>query len=297
MLDARVEAAGEFLELVEHSEVPRDIEALALFGAAGVDWERGDIHRAQERITRARTIAAALGSPALITQLDFFQVSVQLWRGKFAAADQLIDTAYDLYRRTRRWAADQFRAGFKTLAWMEQGRLDEIDAAAPSLLDGAYRPWFREVYAYALAHYGRLDDAAEVLEDELPPLFDCWLTPGIFVGAAHTRVVLGDVAGATTLREQLAPYAGRNGTVGTGPSFGDVDLALAEIAHLVGDDAAARRHIDASIAFTERTGGEPWLARGLLLRAELAGPEADRDRSRAAEIIDRLHLESLQHRR
>lgn len=290
-LDVRAAAAAELLELAGEAALHESLRATALFDAAAVSWDQGDVPGAALRLGAARDLAGRTGSPSLITQLDFFRVAIEVWRGRLDVGDRLLDETYELYRRTRRWAAEPFRAAFKTSVWMEQDRADDIATVAPVILDSEYGPWFREAYGLALTELGRLDEASALLEGDLPPLGDSWLHLGVLTAGAHSRVTLGDRRAARILRDHLAPYAGRLATAGTAMAFGDVDLVLARIEHLLGNDASARRHADASVTRLSAAGAGPWLVRALLVRAEVGGDDADR--RRAAELVGRMDLPLL----
>jgi DNA-binding SARP family transcriptional activator len=292
--DQRAAAASELLDLVESAPAPPEIEAIARFGAGSVSWELGEVAAAESQVRRAREIAGRLNSPALITQLDFFQATIHIWFGRLHAAEALVDTTYDLYRRTRRWQADTFRAGFMVGIWMEQDRADDVVSVAPMILDSPYRPWFGEALALVLFELGRPDEASEIISGGLPPMVDSWLALGVLGASAHNRVSLGDRQAAEQLREQLGPLVGRLACVGTGTAFGDIAYALARVDDFLGDHRAARRHADLSVEVTGRAGQGPWLARSLLFRAELTGDEADRERAKT--IIDHLDLTLLRQR-
>ena len=146
----------------------------------------------------------------------------------------------------------------------------------------------------ALAAFGRLDGARALVGTDLPPFVDCWLYVGVLTTAAHTRVALGDVEAATTLRRLLVPHLGLLGSVGTGIACGDVALALGRLDLFLGDHDAARAMADRSVATCDAGGAGPWLVRALLFRAGVTGDDADRER--AAGIVDRLDLQLLRHR-
>ena len=78
--------------------------------------------------------------------------------------------------------------------------------------------------------------------------------------------------------------------IGTGPVIGDVDLALARIAVLEGDDERAGHLLDRSVDLLERGGAVPWLVRALLERHALRADPADLDRAAAALATRELPL-------
>jgi hypothetical protein len=295
--DERAAAAEELFAMAEEHDLPPTLEAIARFGMAGVSWERADVDAAVEQAALAQELAHRLGSPALMTQVDWFAASMAGFRGHLREAEALCDRAYELYRRTRRWSADTLDAGLRLVVYMEQGRTGEIEARRDVLLDSPYRPWFQEGYAYGLVELGRVDEAAEVLTGSpLPPLVDCWMFLGLVAAAAHVRIALGNRAAVATLLEVLEPYQGRLATTGTGSAFGDVHLALAAAHRFLGDEGAARHHADRSVAVLSRAGAGPDLVRALLLRADVAPEGAAADRARAAELVERLDLTLLRRR-
>jgi len=278
--EARRDAVEELLALAETTPDDTDRQALAWYGAASISWEDGDVLLTAERVGRARGLAARTGTPALVTQLGFMEAAVLQARGEVQSADDLIEDAYELYRRTRRWAAEPFRAGHRLLGLMEHDRLDEVVALAPLLMESVYGAVFGECVAYAFHELGASELAPAVTADQ-PVLTDAWLFLGAATGAVHNRVSLGDMEVARALGAQLAPYAGRLAVVGTGPCLGSVDMALARIAQADGDEGAARAHLDASIDLLTRGGSVPWLVRSLLLRHDVTGDAADLERAEA----------------
>ncbi len=293
-LDERRVGSDELLALIDAGRTPPALTATGLFGAAGVAWESADVVGAAALLARARELADSLGSPVLFTQLDFFQATLEVWHGQLEEALRSIDRAYQLYRRTRRWSADAFRAGFEMAVWVEQDRVDQVVELGPAMLDTPYRPWFQEGYAWALCEVGLVDEARQVIGGDLPPDLDCWLYLGVLGAAAHTRCALGDHQAAAVLRERMVPYAGLLATTGTGVAFGPIAAALARVDLLLGDRSAAAGHADRAVALAEAQGAGPWLARSLLLRAEITGDVADHDR--AGELIDAADLALLRRR-
>jgi DNA-binding SARP family transcriptional activator len=290
-LPQRKEAVAEVLDLVGSGRPSPDLEAMTLFSAASVAWEEGDVATALARVRQARGLADRTGTPALVTQLAFFDVSILQGLGEVERADALIDATYDLYRRTRRWAADPFRAGYKMVGWLEMDRLDLIQEVADALMESAYGPMFGECLAFAFGELGELERATEITPPE-PLLVDSWAFLGVAAATVHNRIGLGDLRGADQAGAMLAPYAGRLATVGTGPAFGDVHLALGRLAHAHGDDATALAHIDASVEALARGGLVPWHVRALLHRHELTADPADLERAASALATRELpHLE------
>jgi DNA-binding SARP family transcriptional activator len=295
--EARAEAAQELFAMAESGGLPPALEAIARFGMAGVSWDRAEVPFALEQARLAQALSHRIGSPALMTQTDWFVATLLGFQGHLGQAEALCDQAYELYRRTRRWSAESLDAGLRLTIYLEQDRPGDIEARRDDLLDSPYRPWFQEGYAYGLVELGRTDEAAALLADApLPPLVDCWLFLGLVGAATHTRAALGETDAVRTLVDVLAPHAGRLCTTGTGSAFGDVHLALAAGHRALGDREVARHHAHASVDLLARAGAGPDLVRALVMRAELDPAGAAHDLSRAAELVEALDLPLLRRR-
>ena len=85
-----------------------------------------------------------------------------------------------------------------------------------------------------------------------------WLQGVVFLCSVCQTVERPDAA--RVLYAALAPYSGLladNGTIGAGP----VDVHLAQMARLIGDDDLAENHKAAAIALCERIDAPLWLHR------------------------------------
>ena len=159
----------------------------------------------------------------------------------------------------------------------DTGRLAEIDrgyveaglAASPA--SWAWATWL----AWMDAALGDLDAARARIDA---------LAPGGFAAVAldanwhavldlcDAVALVGDRERAAVLRDMLAPHAGRVGAVARAAlCYGPVDLYLARLALVCGDPAAAEAHAARALAWCERAGAAPGIARA---RADLAGARA-----------------------
>jgi hypothetical protein len=292
--DARAEASDELRALAEAGRLDGVTEAEALFVAASVHWDRVELLPALALVERAQRLAERTGSAALISQLGLFRGSILTTLGRLTEAIAQIEAAAELYRRTRRLAAETFRLSFLSMPAFErddhQPVLDLVELAAESAL----HPWLMECAAFGFVEMDEPERARALIGNRLPPPDDTWLLLGATVAGAHVRVTLGDVEGAAALLPRLAPYVGRLGASGTGVAFGDVALAVARIHHLLGHDDEARALADRSVSDLGRSGPSPWLVRSLLFRTELTGD--DDDHARAADIVEQLDLPLLRRR-
>jgi DNA-binding SARP family transcriptional activator len=145
-------------------------------------------------------------------------------------------------------ALQMYGAQLYVLRWL-QGRLDELEAPARRALQSSDLPIWRAVLAHLLAEGGRLDEAAEHLDelarDEFAavPFDNMWLTA--LVACAEVCAATGNRPDAAVLHRALSPYASRPVVLATAVACGGaVDRTLGELATTAGrwEDAAA--HFD-----------------------------------------------------
>ncbi len=87
----------------------------------------------------------------------------------------------------------------------------------------------------------------------------------------EAALALGDAGAAERLRPLLAAYAGRNLVSGTMiATFGSADRLLGRVASLLGDDGAARRHLDVALEMDRRMRSVVHVAETLAHQALLA---------------------------
>ncbi|MDH4144887.1 MAG: AAA family ATPase, partial [Acidimicrobiia bacterium] len=122
------------------------------------------------------------------------------------------------------------------------------------------------------------DDFASVPRDL------AWMQAHAFL--AESAVILGDRRGAAELYRLLSPYASRNVALWDIAASGSVAGYLGLLAHFLGDDAAASGHLEAAIAFNQRSGQVPALLRS---QAALVAVLARRgERSVADRLADEV---------
>jgi hypothetical protein len=178
-----------------------------------------------------------------------------------------------------------------------QGRLGELipllDAASDHPgLGRSYQAVLAAAYAFA----GQLDEARsiltrfssngfrEVLRNQL------WLTD--MTSLAEAADILGHRAAAVAIAEQLNPFTGRIAALFS-TVVTTVDLVLAQLALVTGDDERARRHAERAVAASHERNTPIFLGRELLrlaaARQHLGEPpdEIDDLVTQALAIADR----------
>ncbi|MDQ3978092.1 MAG: hypothetical protein M3314_00870 [Actinomycetota bacterium] len=248
----------------------------------------------ERALATVRDLAEASPSPAVRTQLGWFEAAWYGAQGRHAEAQVKAAETYELYRRTRRWSADVIYLGSLALVRVDTGQLGDLTDAADAVAHSTYSVSVAEASAWALTEFGRKAEARAFAGPmgSVPNVPDDWLWLSTMVAAALVRADLADEVAARVLYRRLLPHAGCVGIAGSLPLLGSVDLALARLAVLLGDRTAARNHAAAAVRIEERLGALAWLARALVTAADVATDrqEASALRARAAGIASDLGL-------
>ena len=267
--------AEELAGVAEAHELPAWIVFCGAFARMFTTYELGE--PADPHLPRLRALAEASGSPAARTQLGWFEAGWYGQRGEYATAERVAWETYELYRRTRRWAAEVILGGAMLLVWVDRGQFPEgvgIDIGA--VLESTYSLIAKEALAWALLESGLADQARAVIgpSGTVPEPPDDWGWLATLAGAGLVRAELGDVDAVARLYPQLLPYAGLVVMSGSVPSFGVVDWALACCAEALGETEAARRHAGAAVDLARRIGARALLARTLVVDGRVQADEA-----------------------
>ncbi|HVL06236.1 MAG TPA: BTAD domain-containing putative transcriptional regulator [Acidimicrobiales bacterium] len=275
--------AEELATVAEAHDLPAWIVFCGAFARMFTAFEQGE--PAEGHLARVRALAEASGSPAARTQLGWFEAGWLGQRGEYAAAERVAWASYELYRRTRRWAAEVILGGAMLLVWVDRGRFPEgvgIDIGA--VLESTYSLIARESVAWALLESGMNDEARAVIGPPggVPEPPDDWAWLATLAGAALVRAELGDVEAVGRLYPQLLPYSGLVVMSGSVPSFGVVDWALACCAEALGQEDAAAGHAAGAVDLARRIGARALLSRTLVVHGRVLAGSGDTERAAQA---------------
>lgn len=289
-LALRIDTAREAIEVARRAGHP-EWAAPYLSG-----WHTGDLMESGDTVAATATARFHLVSGEAMREP--FNEAVALaalamiatHEGRFADAEPLAVQALRCGTRfDRANAAGIFGVQMFTLR-RHQGRLHELAPVLRQFLDNesqaaTWRPGLAILHCELGAH----DEARDVFEK---------LAVGNFAGVANDAIRiaslaylaevcawLDDTARAATLFDLLLPYAERNIVFGAHTaSFGAAARLLGMLATTMQRWDVAQHQFEHAIAFDERTGGRPWLARS---RCEFAamlmrrGQDGDVDRARS----------------
>lgn len=253
--------------------------------------ELGRIAEARREGETLSRVVDELRQPAQLWVGRVHRAEVALLEGEFARAEELVAWEIAFPDRVNP-ARDEVSAArmHRFLLRREQGRVAEEEASVRASIDDF--PWYplhRAALACLLLDLGREAEARAVLADlamgEFKALYrDCeWLLGMSLASEACAR--LGDASAASTLYEQLEPFAGRHAVGHPEGSAGAVDRYLGLLAATLGRFDDAERHLTAGIQINERMGARPWTAHSqhdlavVLMQRDLPG-----DRERAQQV-------------
>src|SRR3954447_11412453 len=225
-LDERLALASEQLALAREVG-DRSRERWAHFLCFVNRLESGDVATADAALDAFAATADDLGQPYYRWYATLMRRTRALMDGRMADALALAGDLDELYHADDGDDAWARAVQEVPLRW-QQGRLDEVRACVEGRVQRhASIPAYRCLLAWIDAETGRADAARRELERFVAggglaelPRDEHWLAA--VVNLAATAAALGDAASASTLREQLAPYAERlalfgPGAVGLGP--------------------------------------------------------------------------------
>ncbi|AZG47230.1 BTAD domain-containing putative transcriptional regulator [Gordonia insulae] len=232
--------ATEFVAVAQQAG-SLEYEAAARFFLFLVHTSRTDLPAAVAEVDRAMQCATSGRVGELVVVLSSFNAVLDLMRGRLEAAEQsYVLLGMQLTAAGLPSGTDLQKVGELSIGWARGsiGFVLEYAAAwyerAPDTVS-----W---VYVLALLEAGHEDEARAIAESDPHVTRDYyWTTIEVFHARALVR--LGMIDDARRLYAILKDWSGTvAGLDSASVSFGPMDVVLAELAELLGDDAAAERH-------------------------------------------------------
>jgi DNA-binding CsgD family transcriptional regulator len=285
-------------------------ELLALAGQLGDDelalqghaWrvvdllEVGDVAGADRAIGAHARLARALGQPLQIRDTALWAATRAQLDGRFRDAERESHRALSLGRRAQDPHADMFWWVQRYWLVLEQdASTGDITALLDMSLELADRyahvPAWRAKVAFLHARLGDREAAAAVASQLSAHRLADLPRDAVWIGGlyylAEVASFLEDGSQARVLYDVLEPYADRIVVIDRALiCLGSVARVLGLLATVLGDDAAARRHLQDALARHEAMAAKPLTARS---RMELARRLRE-DRTAEAEANEHLRL-------
>lgn len=226
--------------------------------------------------------------PVLRAQLRWMEMALATWRGDFATARSHAQIAMSVHFQTEMYVSGSGALSLMAKA-TQQGVFDDLAEEVLGLGDGDQLDWARAALAAApddevvllLASgvavlAGRNGDVD--LVEQLIDRFVSAERPMVWTSLSQA-VLLGDLVAdfgltsrARFFADYLAPFADRIATVGQVGCVGPVDVTLARLCFLLGEEEAAGAALDRARRLSESGGSLPGLLRCRLLTAQQSRP-------------------------
>jgi DNA-binding SARP family transcriptional activator len=240
-VERRARIAERALEAARRLDDPRALvfaETLAL----GVASELGDAERVRQGLDRVIDLAVHRGLTIPEGVLRVLAVGWASMHGDLDAVAEQVEALTGLMRHASSFVATA--TGTVVTAALLSGDAGRLHAAVAGFVPEVGFPT-EVIGATLLIRFGQAEAAAAVLAD-----VEVDLATHTFLGPLNAALAchVGAALGATPLTERayayLAGHAGRMCSAAAAAALGPVDLHLALGAHALGDDDAARRHLD-----------------------------------------------------
>ncbi|MDQ1456561.1 MAG: hypothetical protein QOH28_2181 [Actinomycetota bacterium] len=214
---------------------------------------------AAERAEQLRTRLESMHDPVRLKEHYFWLMWQYFWRAQLERCVETCDLGIELARQLG--SAPVQYGSIKTLALVELGRYDLVDAALGQEVTDDAHPFGQANQAYARAHYLAAIEAwepaaAAVLTgmQQASALSRVWMQLGLLAVAITLEARAGD-----EVRAETAQVAAIADVAGIGPSV----LARAEAELAAGAASEARDHLVPNVAFLEEMDAQLELARAL----------------------------------
>jgi hypothetical protein len=237
--------------------------------------EAGEILAARSWAEREQDIADRFRQPTTVWLRRADQANLAIIAGDLDLADALAATAFETGRSSEPdalvcYAAQQAAIAFErgTLGELVQP-LHEAVRANPGL------PGLRAIVALALSEVGRTAEAHKLLEPAVASGFAdaphdlTWVSVACIY--AHVAAGVEDSAAAAVLYRALEPFSEQVAFPAFGV-WGPVSLYLGSLAVVLGDPAAADRHLQQAARVAIRAGAPIWEARAVNRLGHLTEP-------------------------
>jgi DNA-binding SARP family transcriptional activator len=209
--------------------------------------ELGRVAQMWESMAEARERGLRLRLPYAQLVLDSQAVPWLAMAGRFDEAEELLA---DLRRLADQVSLPQTADGIAGAVLVMQLWRGEPEPVLPVLREMAlHGPLPSSVnYAQFLLRAGHREEALAWAQDHPPVLDrDDWYAMFFWGSAAEVALGVGDAALGARAYAELAPYAGRVCSAGSGAALGPVDAFLAHAAGVTGEKELAARHADAAL--------------------------------------------------
>ena len=290
-VERRPRLASEIVTLADQTGdrvLALDGELLRLWSAL----ECGETDVAWRQLALCTRLAGDLRLPHYVWVTAAARACLHIATGRLDEAERLAEEAGTVGERSGNPTVALFVGVQREHVRFLRGRWDEVVEWLRSVLAGfsvlAPAVECTLIFTYALVgqHERVRTELARLAADDFArvPRDPAWLMNMTSLAAACTMI--GDARRARQLYPHLAPFTPYNVVVPPALVAGPVSHYIGGLAALMGDDAAARRHYEETLALEARTGSCQWTARTQIAYGRLLGRSAQAgDAERGARLV------------
>jgi tetratricopeptide (TPR) repeat protein len=259
--------------------------------------ELGDIEGTKRALDALIQHGEGLRVPTFSWGSAELEAVLALFEGRFDAAEESIERAYEAGRHAQRFNAVTAYALQRYLLHRERGGLERCERD----LREAATQWptyhiLRSALANLYAELDRTDSARATYLDLAGNDFEQVYFDEEYLGSmtllADVCASLDDAERAAVLYERLLPYAERNAFGKIEVAFGSVARPLGLLASTLGRPDQAVDHFENAIRMNQRMGAQPWVAHARFDLARTLALAGDRPSSKRAseQLSDALSV-------
>ncbi|MEV8511048.1 BTAD domain-containing putative transcriptional regulator [Dactylosporangium sp. NPDC051484] len=260
-------------EMLTITPLPRTVEAIVRVHRMVTEMSAGDIAGFDADLARCVRLAEEVRSSVLPAQVRYAQAGRAILDGRWAEGERLVGEAFALQEHTSLWGADWIRLALLYTSRRFQGRAGELRDELVRRAGEPHLELLRPTAVLAACESGD-EDLARTLIARWGATRDrlwSWEFMAFQWGLIAARLGTPD---PRELYDEIAPYAERCCTVGTGcATWGSLHFVQAELAVRLGDRAVALEHAHAARATHERLGVAYLIAASDAQLAVLAVPK------------------------
>lgn len=271
----------------------------------------GDLDATHRHLRRGIVGSERMRLPILRAQLRWMEAAVAVWHGEFDRAREHFETAFAVHQQTQLYVAGSGALAMMAMATQEGMFDDFVDDVLGIDRDDRLQ-WVRTMASGAsgssvatLLASGVATVAGVHGDVELSvTMVDAWLAdrePMMWTSLAQAVILAGVVTEleltdrAQQFIDYLEPFEHCIATVGQVGCIGPVDLALAELYFLLGQDDAAIEALDRARELSESARSLPGVLRCRMAAASRApaGPRRDRELADIAALATVANMTAL----
>ena len=286
---------NEWVEAAERTGEP--LRVLAAHASRLDDLaELGEMAELHRELQQVMALADEMREPFFAGFAPTWSAMRATMEGRYEEAERMASEAWPIAVRTRNpsyFAA--LNGQFFEIRW-GQGRLEEIEQAAVSSVERLpNQPGYKAALPLLYLETGQPGQAQEwferVAENDFADVPEDGAFSSTMLWSAHAARRLQDKRRAALLYERLRPYAARQLVFGnTWLCLGSASRPLGMLAATMGHWEDAERHFEEALAFDEKIGARPYLAR---TQYEYADMLHERDARGDEEKTQRLVNQAL----